>query len=80
MVTITIKDSSSVKDVRMEAEPDETIDDLIVSASEYLKKDPNMFVLKKGKQILISSETVAKAGLVTGDVLVLTPDPEGGSE
>lgn len=78
--TITVKNVANNSTIKMELEPEETMADIVDSASEYWKKEPSAYVLKKGKALLRSTMTVSEAGLIKGDVLELIPDPEGGSQ
>ncbi len=78
-LTITVKNYVNGSTVRMQTEADETIADIIDSAAEYWKKEPKAYVLKKGKTMLRATSTVAEAGILSGDILDMIPDPEGGS-
>ncbi|MBE6516575.1 MAG: hypothetical protein E7Z67_00070 [Thermoplasmata archaeon] len=77
-IRITIKNLANGTSLRMEAEPDDSINDLIISAGEYWNLDAGAYVLKKGKKLLTGKRTVSDEGLLTDDVLEMIPDPEGG--
>lgn len=77
-IRLTIKNLANGTSLRMEAEPDETVNDLIVSAGEYWNLDAGAYVLKKGKKLLSGKTTIPEAGLLHDDVLEMIPDPEGG--
>ena len=77
-IRITIKNLANGTSLRMEAEPDDSINDLIISAGEYWNLDAGAYVLKKGKKLLTGKRTVSDEGLLTDDVLEMSPDPEGG--
>ena len=77
-IRITIKNLANGTSLRMEAEPDDSINDLIISAGEYWNLDAGAYVLKKGKKLLTGKRTVSDEGLLTDDVLKMIPDPEGG--
>ena len=77
-IRITIKNLANGTSLRMEAEPVDSINDLIISAGEYWNLDAGAYVLKKGKKLLTGKRTVSDEGLLTDDVLEMIPDPEGG--
>ncbi|MCL1984089.1 MAG: hypothetical protein FWG58_01665 [Methanomassiliicoccaceae archaeon] len=64
--------------LKMDLAPNDTIYDMIESAAEFWKKDPNAYVLRKGKLLLSASDTIMEANIMNDDVLELLPDPEGG--
>lgn len=79
-IVMTVKNVANNSTIKMDVEPNETMADIIDSASEYWKKDSGSYVLKKGKSLLKSKMTVSEVGIINGDVLELIPDPEGGSQ
>lgn len=79
-IVITVKNVSNGSTLRMEVENSDKISEIIDSAAEYWKKGSQAFVLKKGKSLLLPSQTVGECGMVSDDVIELMPDPEGGSE
>lgn len=78
MLTLTVKNLANGSTIRIEAEPEDEISEIIDSAAEYWKKESKAYVLKKGKKLLRGNSTVAEAGIVNDDVLEMIPDPEGG--
>lgn len=78
-IVITVKNISNGSTLRMEVESEDKVSEIIDSAAEYWKKGSEAFVLKKGKKLLLPSQTVAAAGILSDDVIELMPDPEGGS-
>lgn len=77
-IRLTIKNLANGTTLRMEAEPDETMNDLITSAGEYWNLDAGAYVLKKGKRLLTGKRSISDEGLLNDDVLEMIPDPEGG--
>ena len=77
-IRLTIKNLANGTTLRMEVEPDESVNDLITSAGEYWNLDAGAYVLKKGKKLLSGRTKVSDAGLLNEDVLEMIPDPEGG--
>ncbi|MDD7423819.1 MAG: hypothetical protein PUK31_02285 [Candidatus Methanomethylophilaceae archaeon] len=77
-IRLTIKNLANGTTLRMEAEPDETINDIIGSAGEYWNLDAGAYVLKKGKKLLSGRTRVSDSGLLNDDILEMIPDPEGG--
>ncbi|MDH4123214.1 MAG: hypothetical protein OEV21_03920 [Thermoplasmata archaeon] len=75
---LKIKNAETGSTVDMELEPDNTINEIIESAASFWHKDPGAYVLRKGKKVLSASITVKESNLISGDVLELIPDPEGG--
>ena len=77
-IRLTIKNLANGTALRMEVEPDESVNDIITSAGEYWNLDAGAYVLKKGKRLLSGRAVVSDAGLLNEDVLEMIPDPEGG--
>jgi hypothetical protein len=77
-VKIKVKSSESGSSVDMELEGDNTVNDIIDSAAGYWGMNAGAYVLRRGKNLLRGSATVADIGIVNGDVVELIPDPEGG--
>lgn len=75
---IFIRDAETGNRVEVDVTPQNSVEDLILSAASYWKKDAGAYVLRQGKKILPGEDKVAKLGLIDGDVLELLPDPEGG--
>ena len=77
-IRLTIKNLANGTTLRMEAEPDETINDIIGSAGEYWNLDAGAYVLKKGKKLLSGRTRVSDSGLLNDDILEMIPDPDVG--
>ncbi|MGQ0534824.1 MAG: ubiquitin-like domain-containing protein [Methanobacteriota archaeon] len=76
---IFVRDAETGSRIEVEATPTNTVEDLIVSAAQYWKKDPGAYVLRQGKRILQGDARISELSLVDADVLELLPDPEGGA-
>jgi len=75
---LKIKNAETGSTLDMELEPENTVNEIIESAASFWHKDPGAYVLRRGKKVLGGGATVKDASLITGDVLELIPDPEGG--
>lgn len=75
---LKVKNAETGSTVDMELEAENTINEIIESAASFWHKDPGAYVLRRGKKVLGGSLTIKDANLVSGDVLELIPDPEGG--
>ncbi len=77
-VKIKVKSSESGSSVDMELEGDNTVNEIIDSAAGYWGMNAGAYVLRRGKNLLRGSASVADIGIVNGDIVELIPDPEGG--
>ena len=78
VIKLTVKNLTNGATIRVEAEPNDSISDIIESAAEFWNFREGAYVLKKGKKMLRGSMTVSEAGLLNEEVVELIPDPEGG--
>jgi len=77
-IHVSVKNAALGATLKMDLGPNETIYDIIESAAEFWKKDPQAYVLRKGKALLKATDTVMEANIMNDDVMELLPDPEGG--
>jgi len=77
-VKVKVKNAESGSVVDMELEGDNTVNEIIDSAAGYWGMNAGAYVLRKGKSLLRGASTVAGLGIISGDVVELIPDPEGG--
>jgi len=77
-VVVKVKNAETGATLDMELEPENTINEIIESAASFWHRDSGAYVLRRGKKVLSGSSSVRDAPLITGDVLELIPDPEGG--
>ena len=75
---VKVKNAESGSIVEMDVEPTNLIEEVIESAASYWEKPPGAYVLRRGKSLLRGQQTVLELGIISGDVLELIPDPEGG--
>lgn len=73
-----IKDTHSGNTVDMDLDSDNTVEEIIESASSFWAKDPGAYALKWGRKLLRGGILISEAGVKDGDTLELIPDPEGG--
>jgi hypothetical protein len=78
-VKVKVKNAESGSVVDMELEGDNTVNEIIDSAAGYWGMDAGAYVLRKGKSLLRGMATVADLGIISGDMVELIPDPEGGT-
>jgi len=78
-VKVKVKNAESGSVVDMELEGDNTVNEIIDSAAGYWGMDAGAYVLRKGKSLLRGAATVADLGIISGDMVELIPDPEGGA-
>lgn len=74
-----MKSAESGSTVDMELEGDNTVNEIIESAAGYWDMNAGAYVLRRGKNLLRGTATVADMGLINDDIVELIPDPEGGS-
>jgi hypothetical protein len=79
VMNVRIRNAETGGTVDMEMEEDNTVQEIIESATSYWKKDEGAYVLRKGKKMLRGQQTVAEVGINDEDELELIPDPEGGA-
>jgi len=77
-IVVKVKNAETGSTLDMELEPENTINEIIESATSFWHKDPGAYVLRRGKKVLGGNLSVQEISLITGDVLELIPDPEGG--
>ncbi|MDD1770398.1 MAG: hypothetical protein LUO79_04855 [Methanomassiliicoccales archaeon] len=77
-IVLKIKNAETGSTIDMELESENTVNEIIESAASFWHKDPGAYVLRRGKKVLGGGISVKDAPLVSGDVLELIPDPEGG--
>jgi len=77
-IVVKVKNAETGSTLDMELEPENTINEIIESAASFWHKDPGAYVLRRGKKVLGGNLSVQEISLMTGDVLELIPDPEGG--
>ena len=74
---ITVKLVYTGSTIHMEVFGDETMADIIGSAAEYFRLDPDYYILKYGKHLLRKEWTVGELGVPhDGAVFEFIPDPE----
>jgi hypothetical protein len=73
-----IKDAGSGKTVDMDLESDNSVEDIIDSASSFWTKESGAYVLKWGKKLLRGDLLISDTGIKDGDTLELIADPRGG--
>jgi hypothetical protein len=78
-IRIKIRNAETGSIIDMEIEPENRIEELIESAASYWEKEPNAYILRKGRSLLRGQTKVIDAGLRASDTLELLPDPEGGA-
>lgn len=73
-----VKNAETGATIDVELEQENTVNEIIESAASFWHRDSGAYVLRRGKKILTGNNSVQEASLLTGDVLELLPDPEGG--
>lgn len=77
-IVVKVKNAETGAALDMEVDSDNTINEIIESAASFWHRDSGAYVLRRGKKVLGGSLSIQEASLLTGDVLELIPDPEGG--
>jgi len=75
---VKVKNAETGATIDVELEQENTVNEIIESAASFWHRDSGAYVLRRGKKILTGNNSVQEASLLTGDVLELLPDPEGG--
>jgi tetratricopeptide (TPR) repeat protein len=73
---ITIVDSNTNKEVEIDLDEDNTIEETIDSAISFWEKEPGAYVLSHGSEILRGPISVNTLDLHNGETLELIPDPK----
>ncbi|MDR3206332.1 MAG: hypothetical protein LBT41_04480 [Candidatus Methanoplasma sp.] len=77
-VRVTVVNTLNNSSIRMELEPNESVEDIVDTAAEYWGKDAGAYVLRKGSKLLNGSQRIEEINLYDDDVIEMIPDPEGG--
>ena len=77
-IRIKVRNAETGNIIDMEVEPDNRVEEIIESAASYWEKEPNAYILRKGRNLLRGQTRIVDAGVQPQDTLELLPDPEGG--
>ena len=77
-IKVCVKNTADGSTLAMELEPQDAVEEILLSAAEYWNKAAGAYVLRRGTRLLSRQQTAAEAGLTDGDVIEIVPDPEGG--
>jgi hypothetical protein len=76
---INIVDRDTCNRLEIAADPESSIEELVICAADYWNKKPGAYILKYGHRILMGEMTIISAGLESNATLEFSPDPDGDS-
>ena len=77
-MNLKIRNAVDNTDISAEVDDSDTVNDVLVIASEYWKEQNYALVMKVGNRLISPSLTISEVGLKNGDAVVIVPDPQGG--
>ena len=75
---LIIRNAADNTEISAEVDDSDSVNDVLVFASEYWKEQNYSLVMKIGNRLISPSLLISETGLEDGDTVVIVPDPQGG--
>ncbi len=75
---LIIRNAADNTEISAEVDDSDSVNDVLVFASEYWKEQNYALVMKIGNRLISPSLLISETGLEDGDTVVIVPDPQGG--
>lgn len=75
---LRIRNAVDNTEISAEVEDSDSVNDVLIFASEYWKEQNYALVMKIGNRLIQPNLLISETGLADGDTVVIVPDPQGG--
>jgi len=75
---LKIRNAVDNAEISAEVDDSDSVNDVLVFASEYWKEQNYALVMKVGNKLIQPNLLISDLGLKDGDTVVIVPDPQGG--
>lgn len=75
---LKIRNAVDNDEISAEVDDSDSVNDVLVFASEYWKEQNYALVMKVGNKLIQPNLLISDLGLKDGDTVVIVPDPQGG--
>ena len=77
-MNLKIRNAVYNTEISAEVDDSDSVNDVLVFASEYWKEQNYALVMKIGNKLIQPNLLISEVGLKDGDTVVIVPDPQGG--